>query len=410
MVLSGLGDHENKELNNMTPLEAASTPNLDFLGSRGEFGLFYPVKAGIIPESHHSLLSLFGNAPHSASRGQLEAKGSGLNLKHGDLALRTNFSTVDNFDEANIIDRRAGRTLTTPEAIALATAINIGVKLKHKFHFRITQNHRGILVIRGGLSDNISSNDLFYDKDKKHANKFLLTRALDEDVDSEFSADVVNSFLKQAYDILDGHPVNEARRRAGLFPANYISFRGAGSTLPKLKQYKKWAAIVYTPLEKGIADFSGMRIFSFEYPRMKNYNVYDNVFDGLNAAVNFTKDSLNWGMKEDYIYVHIKETDIPSHDGRAVVKKEMIEIIDRDLFSFLKNFVQQNNLPLIVTGDHTTSSVMKDHSHEPLPLLYYSNHPEKEIIKFSEKNSANGSLGSIYGHDLLKRTGFVDED
>jgi len=40
----------------------------------------------------------------------------GLKLTRGDLALRANFATIDSYKKGNVIDRRAGRTLTNLEA------------------------------------------------------------------------------------------------------------------------------------------------------------------------------------------------------------------------------------------------------------------------------------------------------
>ena len=50
IVLDGLGDLPIPELNNKTPLEAASTPNMDGLAQRGQSGILYPVDKGIAPE------------------------------------------------------------------------------------------------------------------------------------------------------------------------------------------------------------------------------------------------------------------------------------------------------------------------------------------------------------------------
>jgi len=44
VIMDGLGDLPNHQLNDLTPLEAAKTPNLDFLSTRGELGYLYPVK------------------------------------------------------------------------------------------------------------------------------------------------------------------------------------------------------------------------------------------------------------------------------------------------------------------------------------------------------------------------------
>src|SRR4030043_1961529 len=116
VILDGLGDLPHKLLNEQTPLEAAQTPNLDFLAARGEEGYMYPVKPGFIPESDEAIVSIFGNELISSTRGQLEARGTDIKLVRGDLAFRANFATIDSLKEGNILDRRAGRNLSTSES------------------------------------------------------------------------------------------------------------------------------------------------------------------------------------------------------------------------------------------------------------------------------------------------------
>ena len=70
-------------------------------------------------------------------------------------------------------------------------------------------------------------------------------------------------------------------------PTNYILFRGLGIETPKLKQYKKWLSVTYFPLEKGFAKVSGMEVFSFDYPKLKEIDSYSNLWDGLKKACKF---------------------------------------------------------------------------------------------------------------------------
>ena len=181
VIIDGLGDLPNSLLGGKTPLEIAKTPNMDFLAARGELGLMYSVKPGFVPESDEAIKSIFCNDLILSSRGQLEAVGSGIKLTRGDLALRANFATIDSLQKGNVIDRRAGRTLTTQEAEELAIEINSRVKLPCKFEFRPTVQHRGVLVLRGGFSEMISNNDTSYQQGKlKEINKIKGVEPLDE--------------------------------------------------------------------------------------------------------------------------------------------------------------------------------------------------------------------------------------
>src|SRR5437773_12207023 len=112
VVLDGLGDLATKSQNYMTPLEAASTPNLDALTQESAQGRMIPVAPGITPGSGPGHLGLFGYDPREfeVGRGVIEALGLGVELKTGDVAARANFCTLNS--KGIVTDRRAGRIET----------------------------------------------------------------------------------------------------------------------------------------------------------------------------------------------------------------------------------------------------------------------------------------------------------
>jgi len=408
VIIDGMGDLPCKQLGDKTPLEAAEMPNVDFLATRSELGYMYPVKPGFTPESDEAIVSIFGNELISSSRGQLEARGAGIKLTRGDLALRTNFATIDSFRKGNVIDRRVGRTLTTSEAEILAKAIN-KIELPCEFTFEPTIQHRGVLVFRGGFSDNISGNDFTYVQGKfRDINKLGFSRALDDDENAQYTANILNEFLEKVYDILDKHPVNEERRRKGLLPANCLLVRGPGIEPPKLRLYKKWVSPSYIPLEVGFSQVSGMSVFSFDYPRLKSYDSYENFWAGLKKACKFNVKILKKTHKKfDYAYVHLKETDLPGHDNKPIEKKMMLEYIDKTLFGFLRKFAPKNKVKVVVTADHSTPCRLKSHSADPVPVLFYNNSIPREK-KFCEKEARKGVLKGMKGSELFSKVGFCN--
>lgn len=407
VIVDGMGDLDCKQLGGKTPLEAAEMPNLDFLAARGEMGFMYPVKPGFVPGSEEALVSIFGNNALSSTRGQLEALGADLKLTRGDLAFRVNFATIDSIKKGNILDRRAGRNLTTEEAEVLAKALN-KIKLSCSFIFKPTIQHKAVLVFKGGFSDNIVGNDMPYSQGKsKVVDKIGFCKPLDDDENSQYTANIVNEFLSQAFEVLDKHPLNEERRRRGLLPANYLLIRGAGIEIPKLNQYRNWLSVTYTPLEMGFSKTSGMQMFSFEYPKLKKLDAYENLHEGLKQACNFSIKVLKKNLKKvDYAYIHIRETDLPGHDNKPVEKKMMLEYIDKTLFNFLRKFAPPNEIKVVVTADHSTPCKLKAHSSDAVPVLFYNNSLPKEKKKFCEAQARIGTLGRINGNELLQRVGF----
>ena len=412
IVIDGLGDRACRQLAGRTPLEVAEKPNLDYMVEHGRLGEMYVVKEGVAPESDTAVVSMLGNKPVLSSRGVFEALGAGLKLQRGDLALRTNFGSIDKIKNGKIKDRRANRTLTTKEAQILGKEIN-KIFLPRSFIFQPTIQHRGALVLRGGFSDNITDTDPAYSiKGKfKYGEDFKFAEPLDEDENSQYTANMVNELIEQSFKKLDEHPVNQKRRKKNLLPANILLTRGAGTELPKINKFRGWMAVQYMPLEIGICKASGMQVFSFNYPNMKKFDVYKNLYDALNKAIKFSIKMLKKQKKKfDYVYIHFKETDVAGHDNKPVEKKTMIELLDDKFFSFLRKFSEKNKIKVAVTADHSTPCNLKSHSADPVPVLLFDPldvSGRDECSVFSESQSKKGSLGKIYGQEFLKKIGFV---
>src|SRR6266852_3469804 len=207
-----------------SPREAASTPNLDALAAKGSMGGMFTVGEGIAPESDAGVFSLLGYDPLEThlSRGVVEALGAGAEFHSDDLALRAGFATVKG---DKLVDRRAGRNLSTPEAQELGVALNKELRLKSgvRFVFKPTVGHRAVVVFRADgqrFSSSISNFDPAYVRKgnislaQPGAKEYDIPQCepLDESDEAVVSAALVNEFGFKARKILDNHRVNEARR------------------------------------------------------------------------------------------------------------------------------------------------------------------------------------------------------
>ena len=402
VIIDGVADEPCSVLGGKTPLEVANTPNLDALAEKSKIYSCHSVGKGIAPESSSAVMSLLGYESNVVSRGILETIGAGVKIKNGDLALRANFATIDNWHNKRIVDRRAGRTLTSWEAKQLAKAIN-GKRIHEKFRFEFipTIGHRGVLIFRGGFSDNVSNVDPFYSEGKvaSKGDKLLQSKSFDDEDDSNLSAELINKFVKHCFDVLHSHPVNINRVKKGLYPANIVLCRDAGSSIPRLKKVKgRWLALGYMPLEVGIAKVSGMEVYRFRYPKLRGIDSYKHLYKGLNRAIKNAKRMLWWYKnKYDYFYIHFKETDVPGHNGNPKDKVRMIEMIDKGFFRYIRKIIKDNKL--IVCADHTTSCRQKMHTSHPVPVMVY-NSQNSGKKRYSE-SFVRGD--EIMGKDVLKR-------
>ena len=405
VLLDGVGDKPEPSLNYLTPLEAAYTPYLDSITRKGVSGIVYSVGKGISPESDIAVFCMLGYdlSSNYFGRGVVEAIGAGMDFKQGDLALRVNFATEQ---DGVIVDRRAGRDLTSDETKEFAVAINkIKLSSGATFKFIPTVSHRAVVKFRVDgriLNSEITNTDPAYKRVggmgivKETSGKLYLKTStpLNDSVEAKLASDLVNEFTEKTRSILKSHKVNLDRERKSQKPANVLLLRDAGHVLPDIPKMSdrfgiSFASILDMPVEKGVARISGMSDFSGG--------------DSSNYKAK-AKKALSLLKKYDCVYVHIKGPDEPGHDGDALKKKKVIELIDSDFFKILISNVDMGNTTFIVSADHSTPCSDKSHSDDPVPLVISGPNVKRDsVCRFTEKEAAKGSLGIMRGIDVLPK-------
>ncbi len=407
VILDGVGDLPFPQRENQTPLEAAATPNLDKLTANGTMGIVYTVKRGFAPESDAGVFSLLSYDPSrlDLSRGVVEALGAGIDFRDGDLALRCNFATVQ---DGQILDRRAGRNVSTTEAKELAESLNDSSALKAlaPFELRTTIGHRCVLVFRNGersLSGSVSNLDPAYVRKGKvtiaKSGVTLPTKVpkcvrLNRTKAAAKTVALLNKFAAEIHEVLKDHPVNIRRKGRGDLPANFLLMRDAGTKPPRVKTLRekfgfRSVAVADMPVELGIAKVVGMDVEVFPPDR------------SLEGYSQRAEKAAELAAKYDLVYVHLKGPDEPGHDGDFDGKKKSIEDIDKGFFSRLP---QLGSILLCVTADHSTPCAAKGHSDDPVPLLVTgSNIKSDGSMRFTEKYGRKGKLGTMrHGREILK--------
>jgi len=398
VLLDGCADRPVPSLNYTTPLEAAYTPNLDRIAARSRLGSVITVGKGIAPESDIAVFNMLGYPFEEGypGRGVVEALGSGLELRDGDLALRANLASAKG---GRIVDRRAGRDLTQEEAELLAKDLNTIALDGARYQFKSTISYRGVLVIRGDkpLSAAISNTDPAYARvggfgaAKETSGVDHVMRSVPESKEDGAvrAARLVNEFTRKAQQVLDASEANRERVRQGKLPANLVLLRDAGDHLPKPVPFEKrygmkGTALVEMPAEVGIAKLLGMRMVPVK--DMKDISEKARLFS----------EELRDGA---VAYVHIKGPDEFGHDGDAKGKKRNIEAIDRDFFPVALGSL--HDATIAVSCDHATPCTLKRHSADPVPLLV-SSERGGDGKRFTERDTAFGSLGTMRGSEVLE--------
>ena len=366
LVVDGLGGLPHPATGK-SELETARLPNLDALAKGGTCGLISPLGGGFTPGSGPAHLALFGYDPwqNQIGRGALSALGLGLDFARGDVAARLNFCTVDT--AGRVCDRRAGR-IPTEKGRQLCEVLRAIAVPGVEVQVAAEMEYRAGVVLRGtNLGDQVSDSDPQVTGVPPKPLSALVP-------DSERTVEVANAFLEQAAALLaDEHP------------ANMVLLRGFGR-YPELVSMDeayglKALGIAGYPMYRGVAGAVGMDVEEVGWDLESEFALLESRYADY-----------------DFFYVHVKKTDSAGEDGDFDLKVRLLEELD----TYIPRLLALQPEVLIVTGDHSTPSIMRSHSWHPVPTVIASRWALADATdKFSERGCSAGCLGIAPATSLM---------
>ena len=385
----GMADRPVDALGGKTPLEAAVTPVMDALASKGTLGTVQNVPAGMAPGSDVANLSVLGYDPAAnySGRSPLEALSVGVAMDDDDVIFRSNLVTLTEnqpYDQKIILDHSSGE-ISTADADVLMDAIRAEFN-SDRFRFYTGTSYRHILVWKQGR---ISPLEPPHDHLGHAIGPYLPQEA------------VLLEMMERSYEILNNHPLNLARAAAGKHKANSLWFWGAG-TKPQVQNFREktgltGAMISAVDLLKGIAVGAGMRVYNVPGAT----GSIDTNFEGkAQAAVDaLLKDGC------DFAYIHVEAPDEMGHQGRIQDKVKSIEYLDSRLIAPIKAAMEAagEDYRMLILPDHPTPLAIRTHTADPVPyLIYDSTRQLRKRDRLTEENARQADNFQPDGYKLLE--------
>lgn len=393
IILDGLGDRYHPELGG-TPLQAAHTPNLDRLASQGANGLFHAAVPGVALSSPDAHLAMYGyGREEQPARSILEALGHGMSFHPDQVVLCARIGSGRPEGDVLIVTDR------TPEATSaeLAEVIDAVAHFESggiRFELKGTGGARQVLTLSGAVSHRIT------DADTHLTNVPLAAVTPPADAAdcprAAGTARALNDYLRWAFRTLDEHPVNRTRVSRGGRALNVLLTYFAGCMKDVQSFPDRWGlralSISSKPVQWGIAELIGMdtlRPASREDPA-------EEIAERIKCAVSRISDY-------DFIHVHTMAPDDAAHTKDPEKKKRVIESLDRGIGEAIAPLIEDPDVLVVVTSDHSTPSSGKlVHSGEPVPVVFLGESVRRDrVTQYNEVDCAMGSLGPVRGKELM---------
>lgn len=389
MLCDGMADEPIEALNGHTPMEVAETVFMDQMAPRSEIGMVRTVPEGMAPGSDTANLSVMGYDPkkYYTGRSPLEALSIGVDMRTDDVSFRCNIVTLseeeERYEDKHILDHSSDE-ITTEEAAVLVEALKEGLTREgYAFYTGISYRHL-LIWNHGKVVELTPPHDIL----TKQIGAYLPEDA------------VLREMMEKSYDILNHHPINEARRARGLKPANSAWFWGAG-TRPCLTSFEeehhiKGAMISAVDLLKGIAVGAQMHNIHVEGA---NGGLHTNYAGKAQAAIDaLTKDGY------DFVYIHVEAPDEMGHQGSMEDKIKAIENIDVQIIGPVKDAMEKANedFRMLVLPDHPTPIRVRTHTGDPVPYMLYDSKTTYEgTLVYSEATGKKSGNMVEEGYQLL---------
>jgi 2,3-bisphosphoglycerate-independent phosphoglycerate mutase len=395
ILLDGLGDRSYASLNYRTPLEAATTPNLDRLATRGSNGLFHAGLPGQCLPSETAHYLLFGyDLEMFPGRGLLEAVGEGLSFDDSDVLCLAHLCSVEWQKGVPILvqgrddieeDRKQMERL-----FDAVTSYDTG-----GIHFQLyqTRPNDAILTLSGQACPHVSDSDPMV-PGRAMARIWPLSKNSEPERAAR-TAKALNEYLSYCHRVLVNHEVNHLRRSSGLHPINFLATHRCGRRIPQEPFNEKWGLsamlVASGSIYGGLAHELGIKFVRVE--------------DGGDPGKDL-RERIGLALSEqshDFIHVHTKVPDEAAHTGDPKRKEAAITALDRGLDELVRVVENSENLLVVITADHSTPSISSlIHSGEPVPVAMVGPTIRRDGVgTFDEVSAATGCLGLLRGQELM---------
>ena len=394
LIPDGMADEKIEALGNRTPMEAANKPTMDALAKKSLVGTVSNVPEGMVPESDTANMAILSFDPKTYSKGRspLEAVSMGIEMQPDETAYRCNVVTLSDegdYDDKIILDHSADE-ITTAEADELIKALE--EKLGNEYRrFYTGVSYRHCLIWKNG-------NDKYnfmrpHDILGKRIGEYLPKA---EDGGEEFYR-----LMRESFDILNHHPVNEARRARGLKPANsaWLWSPGKKPQLPNFRE--KWglnaAVISAVDLIKGIGLCAGMKSIDVDGA---TGNVHTNYTGKANAAIEAFREG------HDYVYIHVEGPDECGHRAELENKVLSVELIDQKILKPVYEYLQSTgeDFRIMILPDHPTPIRLRTHTILPVPFMIYDSKKTVDgVDSFCEESATAKNYYVANGHTLMEQ-------
>ena len=387
----GMADEPLAVLEDRTPLRAAITPQMDLLAKWSELGIAHTIPEGMKPGSDTANLAVLGYDPkiYYSGRSPLEALSIGVDMKDSDIAIRCNIVTLTEedkpYEEQTIVDHSSSE-ISTEDARVLIEAVRKELE-NDSYKFYVGTSYRHLTIWdKGSVADLAQPHD-------------ILGKVIGAYLPQEIA---LREMMKKSYDILNHHPLNEARKAKGLNKANSLWFWGAG-TKPSLtsfeeKTHLKGAMISAVDLLKGIAIGAGMKVI--EVPGADG-TLHTNYEGKAMAAVKVLLED-----NYDFVYIHVEAPDEMGHQGNVSNKVKAIEYLDQRVIKVVMDEMEKAGADyrMIVMPDHPTPIRCRTHTSDPVPYLLYDSTAKQNNVWLYNESEANAS-----GNEILEGYTAIDK-
>jgi 2,3-bisphosphoglycerate-independent phosphoglycerate mutase len=385
IIPDGAADEPLKELGGKTPIEAADTPNMDWIASHGLQGTARTVPDGFESGSDVATMSLLGYDPavYHTGRAPLEAAARHIPLSPTDWVFRCNLVTVID----GIMKDHSSGGITDAEAQTLLHELAGAIKLPG-FQFYDGVSYRNLLVYRGDRQFDLKTKPP-HEIPEEIAEKYLPTGT---------GSDVLREIITRSQSLFAGHAINKDRIARKLNPATQVWLWGQGHApnLPKFVDrfgVKSACMITGVDLLRGLAVLLGWDVH--EVAGMTSFHDTNYIGQGVDTAAMLDQ--------YDLVFSHIEAPDEASHQADWKTKVAAIEHIDKHVVGpVLAKLRTFSDWRVMVLPDHPTNIATRKHGYAPTPFaIAGSGIDQTSGLPYSEKNAATGTKLDR-GHELME--------